>query len=374
MKDFFSNFAEKMSAQKRVLVAMSGGVDSTLAALLLLKKGYEVVGLTMKTWEYSSSVSQKKETGCCSLDAIHDARQAACQMNIPHYVTDIKENFGEDVIDYFVSEYMSGRTPNPCVMCNTHIKWNVLLNKADALGCSYVATGHYAQLRQERERYILSRAKDKAKDQSYALWGVSQEALARTIFPLSYYTKSEIKDLAKKHALGYLADKSESYEICFVPDNNYRSFLQQRVENLDRKVGPGPFLLTSGQKVGEHKGYPFYTIGQRKGLGIHLGYPTYVLSINAEKNEVIVGTWQELSAKTMHVAEVNWVKYKTLTRPVDAQVHIRYNDKIGTPARLLPTKEGVSVLFKKEVHAIAPGQAAVFYINDDLIGGGWIKK
>ena len=266
------------------------------------------------------------------------------------------------------------RTPNPCVMCNTHIKWRVLLEKANALGCQKVATGHYVQLRKEKGRYVLSRAKDLAKDQSYALWGVSQEALSRTIFPMSSYTKEEIRQLAVKKGLRELAEKSESYEICFIPDNDYRSFLRSQRPNIDKSIGEGAVVLSDGKEVGRHKGYPFYTIGQRRGLGLALGYPTYVVEINRSSNKVVVGTKEELLRNSMHVVGVNWVKYSDLSSPKSAEVQIRYNDKPGTLAQLVPTEEGLEVRFGSQVSAITPGQAAVFYEREDLLGGGWIQS
>ena len=361
------------TVKERVLVAMSGGVDSSMAALLLHTQGYEVIGLTMKTWDYALAGREGKERGCCSLDAINDARELALQIGAPHYVTDIRTAFGEEVIDYFKEEYLAGRTPNPCVMCNTHIKWRILIEKANALSCKYVATGHYVRLRREGTRYVLSRAKDLAKDQSYALWGVSQEALSRTIFPMAQYTKPEIKQLAKAEGLHELAKKPESYEICFIPDGDYRKFLRAQLPELDKNVGEGAFVLKDGTEVGRHSGYPFYTIGQRRGLSLALGYPAYVVGIDKQRNEVVIGTKEDLLQNSMYVDGVNWVKCDGLRRPRPAQVQIRYNDKNGTPAQLIPAKEGVEVRFGTQASAIAPGQAAVFYEGDDLLGGGWIR-
>ena len=355
-------------------MAMSGGIDSSLTAILLQEAGYEVIGLTMKTWDYALAGRNVKETGCCSLDAINDARQVAVSHDMPHYVVDIREAFGDQVIDYFTSEYLAGRTPNPCVMCNTHIKWDILLQKADALDCDHVATGHYARLRKEGSRYLLSRAKDTAKDQSYALWGVTQKALSRTLFPMANYTKVEIKQKAIDRGLMHLVKKPESYEICFIPDNDYRAFLRRKVPNLEKEVGSGDFVLTNGQRVGRHQGYPFYTIGQRRGLELALGYPAYVVHINKDKNEVVIGTREELCQSTMQVSHLNWVKCDALAEPTPAHVQIRYNDKKGTAAQLIPTPGGkVEVRFGTHMMAIAPGQAAVFYENDDLLGGGWIQ-
>ncbi|MDX1430714.1 MAG: tRNA 2-thiouridine(34) synthase MnmA, partial [Rhodothermales bacterium] len=280
-----------MSKHGKVLVAMSGGVDSSVAAVLLSEHGYEVVGITMKTWDYSSSGGRNgKQIGCCTLESMNDARAVALRHDFTHFIIDIREEFGDWVIDRFTFEYMSGRTPNPCVLCNTHIKWAALLRRADALGCEYIATGHYARLRRDESsgRMILMRGLDLNKDQSYAMWGVEQTHLRRTLFPLGSYTKPEIRSMASGFGLDHVADKPDSYEICFVPDNDYRRFLRDRVEALDEQVGPGDFVLTDGTIVGRHTGFPFYTIGQRHGLDLALGYPVYVTRIDADTNVITV--------------------------------------------------------------------------------------
>ncbi|MCS6969129.1 MAG: tRNA 2-thiouridine(34) synthase MnmA [Bernardetiaceae bacterium] len=363
-----------MSAKGRVLVAMSGGIDSSLAAVLLHEQGYQVIGMTMKTWDYASSGGSKKETGCCSLDSINDARYVAVQLGFPHYIIDIRQEFGDYVIDHFTNEYLAGRTPNPCVLCNTHIKWDALLRRADKLGCDYIATGHYANLRYENGRYIVSKGVDHAKDQSYALWGVSQQSLSRTIFPLGKLHKSEIYQMAKERGFMDLVNKSESYEICFIPDNDYRGFLRRRVPNLEEKVAGGDFILEDGTVVGKHQGYPFYTIGQRKGLGISLGYPVFVTEIRKETNQVVLGTYKELARDGMWVNQLNLMKYEQIDQPLKTVTRVRYNDKPGTPATIIQEGNRVKVLFDKPVYAIAPGQAAVFYEGDDVVGGGWIES
>ena len=363
-----------MSTKGRVLVAMSGGIDSSLAAVLLHEEGYEVIGMTMKTWDYASSGGSKKETGCCSLDSINDARNIAVDLGFPHYILDIREEFGDYVIDYFTDEYLQGRTPNPCVLCNTHIKWDALLKRADQLGCDYIATGHYAKIREENGRFVISRGKDTNKDQSYALWGISQESLSRTIFPLGDLTKHEIREMAKKKGFFELVSKSESYEICFVPDNDYRGFLKRRVEGLEQKVAGGEFVLEDGTVVGTHKGYPFYTIGQRKGLGIALGYPIYVTEIRKESNQVVLGTPEELHRNAMTVSKLTMGKYASLDKKLETVTKVRYNDK-GTAAAIELAEDGkMNVQFHQSVASIAPGQAAVFYEGDDVIAGGWIEK
>ena len=363
-----------MSKKGRVLVAMSGGIDSSIAAIMLHEQGYEVIGMTMKTWDYSTSGGSKKETGCCSLDSINDARNIAVNLGFPHYIIDIREEFGDYVIDHFTSEYLEGRTPNPCVLCNTHIKWDSLLRRADQLDCEFIATGHYAKIRLENERYVVSRGKDLQKDQSYALWGISQESLSRTIFPLGDLHKTDIKSLALQKGLFELASKSESYEICFVPDNDYRGFLRRRVAGLEERVAGGAFVLETGEVVGSHEGYPFYTVGQRKGLGIALGYPVYVTEIQKETNRVVLGTFDELSRDGMYVKNLNLQKYPEIPLgKLDTITKVRYND-LGNPAIIEQIGDIMKVYFGNGVNSIAPGQAAVFYEGDDMIGGGWITK
>ncbi len=363
-----------MSKHGRVLVAMSGGIDSSLAAVMLHEQGYEVIGMTMKTWDYASSGASKKETGCCSLDSINDARNIAVNLGFPHYILDIREEFGDYVIDHFTSEYLNGRTPNPCVLCNTHIKWDALLRRADKLDCEFMATGHYANIRHENDRYIISKGKDEFKDQSYALWGISQKNLSRTQYPLGAYTKPEIREMASERGFIELLNKPESYEICFVPDNDYRGFLKRRVSSLEEQVKGGEFVMDDGTVVGEHEGFPFYTVGQRKGLGIALGYPVYVIEIQKDKNRIILGTFDELSRNGMYVHKLNMIKYVDLgDQRYDAVTKVRYNDS-GTASVIEQVGDTMKVYFGKGVHAIAPGQAAVFYQGDDVIGGGWIAS
>lgn len=365
-----------MSKNGKVLVAMSGGIDSTVTALMLHHQGYEVVGITMKTWDYATSggSSGKKETGCCNLDSFNDARQAAVEHGFAHYILDIREEFGDFVVENFVEEYLAGRTPNPCVMCNTHIKWRALLKRADALDCAFIATGHYASIREhENGRFHVVKGKDETKDQSYVLWGLQQDLLSRTILPLGNYHKTEIRQMA--HDMGYpeLAKKAESYEICFVPDNDYRGFLKRKVEGLEEKVAGGNFIDKTGKVLGKHKGYPFYTIGQRKGLDITLGKPVYVTEINPENNTVTLGDEVDLNQSEALVYKVNMQKYDHLEHPMEATTKIRYKDK-GAPSLLLPENGQVMVRFQEAVKGIAPGQSAVFYEGDHVIGGGIIQR
>ncbi|MEO1514125.1 MAG: tRNA 2-thiouridine(34) synthase MnmA [Bacteroidota bacterium] len=360
-----------MSKHGRVLVAMSGGIDSTVAAMMLHNQGYEVIGITMKTWDYANSGGSKKETGCCSLDSINDARQVAVNMGFHHFIVDIREEFGDYVIENFVDEYLAGRTPNPCVLCNTHIKWSALLKRADALDCEFIATGHYAKIAEQDDRLFVTKAKDDRKDQSYVLWGLSQECLSRSRFPLGPYTKPEVRQMAHDWGYAELSKKAESYEICFVPDNDYRGFLRRRVDGLEERVNGGNFVNRQGKVLGQHKGYPFYTIGQRKGLGIALGEPMYVTEIRPESNTVVLGTVKDLIRNGMTVSQVNMMKYAQLPEGLEATTQIRYNDP-GTLSKLSAQGEQVSVEFYANVKGVAPGQSAVFYEGDDLIGGGII--
>jgi tRNA-specific 2-thiouridylase len=276
------------------------------------------------------------------------------------------------VINHFTDEYLAGRTPNPCVLCNTHIKWDALLRRADKLDCEFIATGHYANIRQENGRFVISKGLDENKDQSYALWGISQQSLSRTIFPLGNLRKTEIREFAMQKGFVELVNKSESYEICFVPDNDYRGFLKRRVDGLEEQVKGGEFVLEDGTVVGTHEGYPFYTIGQRKGLGITLGYPIYVSEIQKDKNRVVLSTVDRLSRDGMWVHKLNMVKYPDLmNRQKETVTKVRYNDN-GAPAIIQQIGDGMKVLFHEGVQAIAPGQAAVFYEGNDVIGGGWI--
>lgn len=362
-----------MSRHGKILVAMSGGIDSSVAAMLLHEEGWEVVGITMKTWDYASSGGSRKETGCCSLDSINDARAIAVKHGFHHYILDIRNEFGDAVIDNFVEEYLAGRTPNPCVLCNTHIKWEALYKRAEMLDCEFIATGHYARLREENGRYVISKGLDHYKDQSYVLWGLTQDLLARTKFPLGGFKKSEIRQMAKDRGFHELANKSESYEICFIPDNDYRAFLKHRVAGLEEKVADGPFVSSTGKPLGRHKGYPFYTIGQRKGLEIAFGEPMYVTGIIPDTNTVILGTFEELEKSEMWVRDVNLVKYATIPERLEVTTKIRYKDP-GTLSSITAEGDRAKVEFHRKVTAVAPGQSAVFYEDEDVIAGGFIAQ
>jgi tRNA-specific 2-thiouridylase len=362
-----------MSKKGRVLVAMSGGIDSTVSAMMLHEEGYEVVGITMKTWDYASSGSSTKETGCCSLDSINDAREVAVHMGFHHFIIDIREEFGDYVIDNFVEEYIAGRTPNPCVLCNTHIKWSALLKRADMMDCEFIATGHYAVIKEHEGRKFVSKGKDDRKDQSYVLWGLSQECLDRSHFPLGNYTKPEIRQMAADWGYEALSKKAESYEICFVPDNDYRGFLKRRVDGLEERVAGGTFVDKTGNVLGKHDGYPFYTIGQRKGLGGGFDRPMYVTDILPEQNTVILGEVDDLLRNGMYVKGVNSMKYDAIPNAADISTQVRYNDH-GTLSTLSNLGSEVMVDFHLPVRGIAPGQSAVFYEGDDVIGGGIIAR
>ena len=366
-----------MSKHGRVLVAMSGGVDSSVAAVLLREQGYEVVGITMKTWDYTSSGGRSgKEVGCCSLESMNDARSVALAFDFTHFIVDIRQEFGDWVIERFTDEYLAGRTPNPCVLCNTHIKWAALLRRADQLDCAFIATGHYARTRTDAHtrRHVLMRGLDARKDQSYALWGLPQQHLARSIFPLGSNTKPEIRQLAADYGLDRVADKPDSYEICFVPDNDYRRFLRDRVDGLGDRLSGGSFVLEDGTYLGSHDGYPFFTVGQRRGLGLATGEPLYVLRIEPDTNTVVVGPRSSLFEQALLAREVNFVRDADLREEHGAEAKIRYNDP-GAACLVRQTNEDeIQVVFREPRSAVTPGQAVVIYEGDDVLAGAWIHE
>ena len=355
-----------------VVVGMSGGVDSSVTAALLLEQGYRVVGVTMKTYDFDEvGGNLANETSCCGLGAINDARLVAAKLGIPHFVVDFREDFGRHVIDNFVDEYLHGRTPNPCVICNREIKWGALLRKADALGAQCIATGHYARVRFDplRQRYGISRSADEMKDQSYALWAVSQEALSRTMFPLGELRKPLVRELASKYGLRN-AEKQESYEICFVADDNYERFLKERVAALETQVAGGDIVF-DGKVVGKHRGYPFYTVGQRRGIGA-FGKRLYVTEIESRTNTIRIGEANDLLHFALLAKRCNMVGWSELTAGMRVQAKVRYKDN-PTAARVYSEgNDGFRLVFDEPKRAITPGQSVVLYDGDDLVAGGVI--
>lgn len=359
--------------QTKVAVAMSGGIDSSITALLLQEQGYDIVGITLRVWDYLSEGCQEKETGCCSMEAIFEAQAFAKKIGIPHYIVDVRNSFKEIVVTDFIDEYLNGHTPNPCVVCNPAIKWGEVIKKAEELGCEFIATGHYSQIAESNGRYYFTKAADTSKDQSYVLWKLPQEYIQKTLLPLGKFKKSEIKELALKRGFEKLAKKRESQEICFIPDDDYRNFLKKRVPELEAKVDGGVFISTSGSKLGTHKGYPFYTIGQRKGLNIALGKPAYVVAINKDTNQITLGGKEDLLQSKMTVSHLNFLKYESFEENKEYLVKIRYN---STPSACkIRTKETdiIEVEFTEPVGGVTPGQSAVFYESNDVVAGGIIQ-
>lgn len=357
-------------------MAVSGGVDSSTAMMLLKEEGYDVVAAHMKLWDYGEVGGESRRDGrCCSLESINDLRSICTARGIPFYVLNFVDRFREIVIGNFVSEYRAGRTPNPCILCNTHLKWEGLLNKALQLGCDYIATGHYAQAMFDKEysRYVIKRGVDDSRDQSYALWGLTQAALARTLFPLGKYRKSEVREMAARLDLKNAA-APESQDICFVADNNYHRFLKEWEEKEGRDFIPGKIIKSNGDVVGEHQGIAFYTVGQRRGMGISHPTPLYVKKIDPAANMVIVGDDQELFSDTMTVSNINWVALDNPGQPFEGQIKIRYlhNPAAGS---INPLEDGTAdVKFSQAQRAVTPGQSAVFYDGDVVLGGGLINS
>ena len=358
-----------MKNTKKVVVGMSGGVDSSVAAYLLKEQGYEVIGVTMQIWQDEDHTIAEENGGCCGLSAVDDARRVASDLEIPYYVMNFKKEFKEAVIDYFVDEYLHGRTPNPCIACNRYVKWESLLKRSMEIGADYIATGHYARIEQlENGRFALRRSATLAKDQTYALYNLTQEQLARTLMPVGEYTKEEVREIAEKIQLR-VANKPDSQDICFVPDGDYAGFIEK---NVDATLPTGNFVTLDGKVLGKHKGITHYTVGQRKGLGLALGYPAFVIEIRPETNEVVIGTNEDSMSYYVRANKVNFMSIADLNEPMRVFAKIRYNHK-GAWCTIEKTAEDeVLCTFKEQQRAITPGQAVVFYDGEYVLGGGTI--
>lgn len=352
---------------KKVLVAMSGGLDSSAVCMMLIEKGYEIEGVTMRMWDNPSKFTLYKQE---QPDYIVEARELAARLKIPHHVLDIREEFRTSVVHHFTHEYLSGRTPNPCVFCNKHIKWNYLLQLADERGCDRVATGHYAQIETIGDNHFIVQGIDNTKDQSYFLWRLGNRELSRTLFPLGGMKKADVRAYLREHGFAEKAEKPESMEICFV-EGDYRTFLRSQVPDIDQQVGAGSYVDHEGKKIGVHEGFPYYTVGQRKGLGIALGHPAFVTKINPAKNTIKLGTQADLMTRCMEVRDLSTANPEELSNET-LKVRIRYRSKPIPCSVAFEKGDRLQVMFAEEVSAVTPGQSAVFYLDDRVVGGGII--
>ena len=355
---------------KKVVVGMSGGVDSSVAAYLLKEQGYDVIGVTMQIWQDEETVQVEENGGCCGLSAVDDARRVAEVLGIPYYVMNFKKEFKCHVMDYFVEEYLQGHTPNPCIACNRYVKWEALLKRSLDIGADYIATGHYARVdRLANGRYAIRNSVTAAKDQTYALYNLTQKQLAHTLMPVGEYTKDEIRQLAEEAGL-LVANKPDSQEICFVPDNDYAGFIERTAgENVP---GPGNFVTKDGRILGTHKGITHYTIGQRRGLGLPMGERVFVTEIRPQTNEVVIGDNSDIFTTEVVCDRVNFMSVADLEKPMRVLAKIRYNHK-GDYCTITKLSDGkVQCSFEKPVRAATPGQAVVFYDGEYVLGGGTI--
>lgn len=362
-------YTVKNKMKKKVLLGMSGGVDSSVAAYLLQKQGYDVIGATMQVWQ-QDDFYEGLEGGCCSLSAVDDARGVANKLGIPFYVLNFRDKFKADVIDNFIHEYMEGRTPNPCIVCNKVIKFQHFLQKAREIGCDYISTGHYAKIEKINNRFVLKKSVDFRKDQTYALYNATQDVLEHTLFPCGEYTKDQIREIAKEIGL-YVHNKKDSEEICFIPDNNHGEFIKRAKPG---KIKEGKFVDKEGKVLGKHKGIVFYTIGQRRGLGLSLGKPGFVTDINPFKNEVVVGDEVDIFKTELIAKDVNFISIDSLKEPMKVYVKIRYSAKPCSATIYNLENDKVKVVFDEKQRAITKGQSVVFYDDEYVVGGGIIEE